>query len=362
MPSPERPDDGRMPVTTIQRSGPSRERGAILVLTCISMIALMAFTAFAVDLGQRHQQLATAQHSIDASVLAAAQYLSAHDGDHAGANAKVKEVLRQNLGIDVGAWSNCHDADHLPATVAGDTDCISFERNVGSDGAVKYDIRVRLPGYSMDTIFGGALGVDRIDLAAAAASNGRSCVDAAVCDDGRGPATTVGATTTTFRHDPTYCEKFNAIQLALYDDVWVGCSWYFTSYDRTTWQRDVCTNELVSFTFGGKRQTWRVKDLDRFVFHWPVCRNHRAVADREAYLHQLCFASDLWEVYNWKDVYTLCKQRRPGLVDFDAYRATSTTRANTTVPPTTAPRSTVPGPTTPGQPPATVPTSLDLSG
>ena len=36
------------------------------------MIVLMAFTAFAVDIGQRNQQLAGAQHAIDAAVTMAA--------------------------------------------------------------------------------------------------------------------------------------------------------------------------------------------------------------------------------------------------------------------------------------------------
>lgn len=49
------------------------DRGAILVLTSIMMIVLMAFTAFAVDIGQRNQQLAGAQHAIDAAVITAAQ-------------------------------------------------------------------------------------------------------------------------------------------------------------------------------------------------------------------------------------------------------------------------------------------------
>lgn len=338
------------------------EHGAILVLTCIAMLALMAFTALAVDLGQRNQRLASAQHAIDAAVLTAAQHLSTHDGDHAGANEKVKEVLRQNLGIDTDAWAECRDAGHLAVTVAGDSDCISYRRIVDANGAVKYDVRVRLPRFPMSTIFGGALGIDEIDIAAAAASNGRACAEGEACDDGTGPTGTGSITTTTFRHDPSYCEQFNPIELALYHDVWVGCGWHFEDFDRETWQREVCTNEVVSFTHRGQRLAWRISDLNRFVFHWPICRQHRTAAERESFLHQLCYGSDLWEVYNWREVYDLCKVRRPGLVDFDTYRLTSTTRANTTAPPTTAPRNPVPGPGGPGTPGDSTPTSLDLSG
>lgn len=350
------PDHGAM-VPSRRRS----ERGAILVLTCIAMLVLMAFTALAVDLGQRNQRLASAQHAIDAAVLTAAQHLSTHDGDHAGANEKVKEVLRQNLGIGRSEWLDCSDVDHLVVTVPGDTDCISYRRLVGADGAVKYDVRVRLPRQPMSTIFGGVLGVDEIDIAAAAASNGRACADAPGCADGTDP--TGGAvTTTTFRHDEEYCAQFNPIELALYQDVWIGCSWLHEDFDRETWQRDVCRNDVVSFTHRGQYQAWRISDLNRFVFHWPICRQHRTAAEREAFLQQLCYGSDLWEVYNWREVYDLCKERRPGLIDFDTYRLTSTTRANTTMPPTTAPRNPVPGSGGPGGPGRSVPTSLDLSG
>ncbi|HOT80094.1 MAG TPA: Tad domain-containing protein, partial [Microthrixaceae bacterium] len=83
------------------------------MLTSIVMIVLMAFCAFAVDIGQRNQQLAGAQHAIDAAVITAAQYLSEHDGDYAGASARVKEIIRQNLGIDPASWPACDDPNHL---------------------------------------------------------------------------------------------------------------------------------------------------------------------------------------------------------------------------------------------------------
>lgn len=333
---------------------PRGERGAILVLTAISMVGLMGFTAVAVDLGQRNQQLAGAQHAIDAAVITAAQYLSTHDGDYAGASARVKEVIEQNLGIDSTAWAGCDDPNHLDVSAPNDTNCISFRRiPATATTQVKNDIRVRLPRFQMDTVFGSALGLDIIDLAAAAASNGNNCGSGTsqICTPGTtaAPTTTAAAVTTTTTLTQ-YCKGFNPIELAFYTWVWKQCSSIRGDVDVTYWQKYACNNEVLTFVHDGTKQTWTLDGRYRYVWYWSVCSAYVKKGVREKWFGTICYAADLSLVWSDWSVWYECKQRRPSLEDWDKYWATTTTQPVATTAPTTT-----------AVAPTSVPNSIDLS-
>lgn len=344
----------------IMRAMRRRERGAILVLTSISMIVLMAFTAVAIDLGQRNQQLAGAQHAIDASVITAAQYLSTHDGDYAGAAARVKEIIRQNLGIEVGEWAGCDDPNHLDLSVPNDTTCISFRRiPATATTQVKNDIRVRLPHYEMSTIFGSALGIDSLDLAATAASNGNNCGSGTnqVC----GPGTTLAPTTTTTEPPaPTtttlqdYCSQYNPVYFAIDDSVWVKCKEVYPTGDIDGWRVEFCHDDRVQIAWPPGDIDWTLDGRYRFIWYWgSLCSTYGNTAARDAWFADVCFHGDVSFVYSDYSLWVECEQRRPSLVDWDVYYATTTTMP----PATTAP----PASTTSSIPPVTVPSSIDLS-
>lgn len=330
------------------------------MLTSIMMIVLMAFTAFAVDIGQRNQQLAGAQHAIDAAVITAAQYLSEHDGDYAGASARGKEIIRQNLGIDPASWPTCDDPNHLDVSAPNDTTGISFRRIAATATTqVKNDIRVRLPSYTMDTIFGSALGLDTIDLAATAASNGNNC--GAGTSQACGPGTTTATTTTTTAPpSPTtttnqqFCAGLNAFTFALYDDLWVRCSEFYPDGDVQAWRVEFCHDDNVDIPWPTGDIHYTLDELYRFIWFWSsVCQQYGPGAGvRDTWLNDVCFNGTMSYIFSDYGLWIECKQRRPSLDDWNHYYSTTTTQP---------PATTSPQPTTTLTPPSSVPMSIDLS-
>ncbi len=333
------------------------ERGAVLVMTCLSLFLLMAFTALAIDIGQRNQQLARAQHAIDASVLGAAQWLSAHPGDYAGANIRVKRLMEMNLGLASGVWNTCTDGDHLDELVVGDTTCISYRKvTAAATGAVKYDIRVRLPQLRMDTVFGSALGVDTIDLSAVASSNGNNCggsTSGPNCGPGTTTVTTTIPETTTTTTLEQYCKQLSMLDFAVNDPLWQQCQKTRTGENIDTWRTYVCTQDTLT----DGPVTWNVTDMHHYIWWWTgLCEKYGNVGARDKWLGTICYG-DTATIYSDWGLWSACTQKRSSLQDWDAYWKDywSTT---TTSPPTTAgPKTT----TTAAGPTTTVPTSIDLS-
>lgn len=323
--------------------GPRRERGAILVLTAISMIVLLGFTALAVDIGQRNQKLAAAQHSIDAAVLAAAQYLSVHPGDYAGAMARVKALVQENLGIPLSTWVGCNDNDHLAIVVNGDTNCISFRANTSVPGQVKNDIRVRLPLYSMHTIFGSALGIDTLDLAANAASNGANCVGGgASCGPGgsssvapttAAPSTTAAVTTTTTLN--YYCNMaWRPPEIAFETTVYNICKNELPGMDIEWWRNYVCNNNDITFTYNGASYTWFYDNAYRYGYYWTsLCQSYTSAGNRTAWQMRICFdPAQTNYIYSWRDVVNACREVNPGMPTYDAYWAQYNSTTTTSPP------------------------------
>lgn len=136
------------------------ERGAVLVVSCALMIALLALAAIAVDLGNARQHRRQAQNAADAAALAAANDLP----DLTAAIATAKLYSTTNGEVPASAWTGCVDADHLhltPDVEDNANECISFSEDL-------LRVRVRLPIEAVSTYFGGFVGRSSVEVTASA--------------------------------------------------------------------------------------------------------------------------------------------------------------------------------------------------
>lgn len=149
------------------RISPDNESGAVLVVVALTLIMLMGFAAFAVDVGNQYAHRRQAQNTADAAALAAAVELSQPGGSAQDALDQAISFVDQNTSIPISAadWvSECSDPEPLARTAAGmsltpATPCVSFGVN---------EVRVSLPVGEIDTYFAGVVGVDSLRVTAAA--------------------------------------------------------------------------------------------------------------------------------------------------------------------------------------------------
>ncbi len=125
--------------------------GVVLVVATLTLVVLLGFAAFAVDLGGLYNERRQDQSSADMGALAAAQELPNH-----GQVASVAiDYAEQSLGVDPGElnWDSCAgDPGALAQPVTG-SNCVS----VSSAGN---QVRVRIPDQEYDTYFARILGQD----------------------------------------------------------------------------------------------------------------------------------------------------------------------------------------------------------
>lgn len=160
------------------------EAGAILPLTAFLLVVLLMFAAFAVDLGAAWAERREAQTAVDAGVMAAAlQYLVATPDEDTTFDLVSTYVNLNNTGVPpftFDDWDTCVDpdrpGDYAPLGDSGtwdsplnglsldEIDCISVKQ-AGLEPAV---LRVRLPYESMPTAFARVIGMDTMDITAAA--------------------------------------------------------------------------------------------------------------------------------------------------------------------------------------------------
>ena len=377
------------------------------------MVTMIGFSAYAVDLGQRDKQLAQAQHAIDSAVITAAQYLSqsGKTTDYSGANSMVKEVVKENLGIATAAWTSCTDSNALAITVAGDTPCISYAAITSPTGGNSYSIRVKLPSYTMDTIFGSIAGVNTINLAAIAASSGANCTagtsgcslgttstttTTAVYKLATTTTTTIPATTTTLSNYD-YCRNTYTIwDFAWSDDNNVASSYNkcknYTPIDIGGWRRKFCTNVGSAVNIDGLpgKGSWTMTVIahDEYSWHWTdhyrVCLSYVSqVSYNRGYWLQngQCFTWTFsWDSKNWRfswgwsqndsiftdwNLWRACEDVYPSDIDdFNGWWAAHPTTTTTAAPTTTAKATTTTAKattTTTTTTTTTIPTSIDIA-
>lgn len=136
-----------------------RERGAVLVITALISVVLLAFLALAVDVANARQVRRQAQGSADAAALAAAQDLP----DPNAVVAAAKAYAQNNYATPASAWVGCTDDEALAELpdLGNSNTCISIDEPSSR-------VRVKLPNRNVETYFGQVIGVDGIEVGASA--------------------------------------------------------------------------------------------------------------------------------------------------------------------------------------------------
>lgn len=153
-----------MVLTSRRNTARRGERGAILVIAALVMVALFGMAALAIDIANARQQQRQAQGSSDAAALAAAQDLP----DPAAVVASAKQYAQQNFGVEEADWTGCDDDEHLPELPdSGDGNtCISIDEAFSR-------VRVKMPRRQVETFFAKALGVDEVPVSGAATAEAK---------------------------------------------------------------------------------------------------------------------------------------------------------------------------------------------
>jgi len=144
-----------VPLSTPRGAGRRRdgERGFTLVLFALTLVGLLTFAAFAIDLGALYNHRRQDQNAADAGALAAAQELSESEADLVAA---AKDYAESTLGRTLTAeqWDSCDsDPDSLVNEAAG-ANCISYSSR---------RVRVRIPDQQYATTFGALVGADSFE-------------------------------------------------------------------------------------------------------------------------------------------------------------------------------------------------------
>jgi Flp pilus assembly protein TadG len=149
--------------------GETADRGATMMLVTISMVMLLLFGAFAVDLGGAWSQRRENQAAVDTAGVAGALQTRGVDQATAIAQADVEIVrityqsIAPNMTLAQWAaeWATCTDpAKGAEYTITGSSDCISYTGSLSK-------IRVQTPLVDTNTTFAGIIGLDTLQTDAA---------------------------------------------------------------------------------------------------------------------------------------------------------------------------------------------------
>lgn len=132
------------------------ERGAVLVLTALSLVVMIAAAGLVIDLGYAWSRRRVAQNSADAAALGAAQDLP----NLTTTESDAKSLAQTNYPGGSFPWATCSDTSQLSVS-ASDTPCISYDSSFTQ-------VRVRLPQQTIPTFFGPIIGIDSTKTFAAA--------------------------------------------------------------------------------------------------------------------------------------------------------------------------------------------------
>mgnify|MGYP002336223756 CR=1 FL=1 len=141
--------------------GRKNDEGLTMVLVALTLVIMMVFAAFAIDLGLVYNERRLDQNVADASAMSGGIELLGAGGNLQELVDEVKSKANINLGTNVDSqWSTCTDSSALfwksndaKLGLTGGSACISF-----SSGFDR--VRVRLPNQSVSTVFGRVVGVN----------------------------------------------------------------------------------------------------------------------------------------------------------------------------------------------------------
>lgn len=131
-----------------------------MILFALTLVVLLVFTAFAIDLGNQRQKKRQTQGGADAGALGAIQDLQSQGT--AQAIAEVKSLVEQNLELPSGSitsadWSSCSTPTGTTPRYTAPWTCISYNNNLS-------ELRVRVPDRVFKTYFGGVVGVNTLTV------------------------------------------------------------------------------------------------------------------------------------------------------------------------------------------------------
>ena len=145
------------------------ERGLTLVLVALMASVLMMFVAFAVDVGGAFNQRRSAQSAVDAGALGGAQDLpsySATDNNGLTLAGEVMSLAAQAVGVPDNAawqsqWTTCSGDGGALSHVDPTYNCISYDSSYSQ-------VRAKLPTQTFKTTFARVMGINSINVSAAA--------------------------------------------------------------------------------------------------------------------------------------------------------------------------------------------------
>ncbi|MCZ4295489.1 pilus assembly protein TadG-related protein [Vibrio sinaloensis] len=170
----------------------SRQKGLVLVMVTVAMLALVGVAALSIDVSHAVLNKARLQNSVDAAALAAAIVM-----DSEGTNAQATTAANSTLNNVAAATGNSEmDFSNATVTVEYSNDPTIFPQSSGYNANLDTYVRVTVSAYSLDNFFAYLFGVDKqlVSSAVAGPSPGIDVVNVvpmAVCegDSGTGGST-----------------------------------------------------------------------------------------------------------------------------------------------------------------------------
>jgi hypothetical protein len=167
----------RSPMTVAPPERMHGDAGVALPFIAVMLLVLLAFVAFAVDVGAAFAVRRQSQSAADTAVLGAAQEIL-DGGSRAGAASYAKELSFSTVAMHPTStewetdFSGCTDPGALAATApsggitsvwtgTGSTGCVSFS-------ASNQRVRVRIPTQTVSAAFAQLVGVDTFEVSTSA--------------------------------------------------------------------------------------------------------------------------------------------------------------------------------------------------
>lgn len=140
---------------TTQRHRRGGDSGIVLVLVTLTLLVLLVFSAFAIDVAGVYSERRSDQSAADAAALGALQTLLGPGTDPQVAD-RVIDLVQASVGSDASGydWNSCSipDDDSIDTPIDG--------KNCITTTAARDILQVRLPLQDYDSAFAGAVGVD----------------------------------------------------------------------------------------------------------------------------------------------------------------------------------------------------------
>lgn len=142
----------------------AEDRGATLLIAIISMLMMLAFGAFAVDLAAAWSQRSQNQGAVDTGGVAGALQTRGvgKTAAIAAADVEIIRITYATMSPDMtltdwtAQWTACSDPGKgVEFTISATSDCISYTNSLSK-------VRVLLPKIPTDTTFAGIIGVDTL--------------------------------------------------------------------------------------------------------------------------------------------------------------------------------------------------------